>query len=149
MPLPTPADRGAATPAPDAHDAANTDPTLREARALADRGHLPAARDLLDAYLARSPLSVAGYRLLSHVQHELGALDEYEATLQRILYLDPRSAETYLRLGLLYRARGRREQARRAFRNALGEAAENPASDPEAATRLAALARRYLQESDR
>ncbi len=78
---------------------------LREARGLADTGHLEAACAVLEEEEARGRPSADAYHLLALVRRALGRAREADEALARALYLDPAHAGA-----LLLAAEGRGER---------------------------------------
>ena len=78
-------------------------------------GRLEEAARLASQAVAALPLDPAPYRLLYHVQVDLGLLDAAAATIRRLLYLEPGDlAARYVLARLLARA-GNNAEARREF----------------------------------
>jgi Flp pilus assembly protein TadD len=69
--------------------------------------------------MAAHPLWARPHLLAAQVTQSLGQHEEAVAHLRRALYLEPDSAETHLRLGLLLVRKGEREQAIKALRSAM------------------------------
>lgn len=125
---------------------------LAEARALADKGRLEAARLLCEAALARDRLDPEGHLLLAAICQELGDIPAALGGLRRALYLSPESAPAHFLLGTLLLREGARRRGRRCLENALLLLESLPSEQPVdgagglTAGRLKETARAYLAE---
>ncbi|MCZ2341564.1 MAG: hypothetical protein LC104_07175 [Bacteroidales bacterium] len=87
-----------------------TEPSLDEARLLADAGQLSAAETLCQAVLARTP-TAQGYALLGVICHARGRLEEATEALRRALYLEPHHREALIHALTVALAAGQTAQA--------------------------------------
>lgn len=96
-------------------------------RAHANQGHLDEALACCDKLVASAgKLSPVSHYLRATILHEKGALEEAVLSYTRALYLDQGYALAHFALANLSRQRGRADEARRHFRNALEALAEHP-----------------------
>jgi chemotaxis protein methyltransferase WspC len=98
-------------PAPSPRPVPPARPGLEEARALADRGDLIAARALCEAHLASAGPDAAAYCLLAVVKQAAGDLDGAVDAFGKALYLDADHLDALFHLALLHERRGNREAA--------------------------------------
>ncbi|MFN2350497.1 MAG: CheR family methyltransferase [Kiritimatiellia bacterium] len=99
-------DAAPAPPTPVPSSAGRTEPTLAEARALADAGRLDEAAVMCRKLVERHPLDAAVRLLQGIVLAAAGQMDAAEYCLERALYLDAQSTEALLHLALLKEKRG-------------------------------------------
>lgn len=99
-----------------------------EIRRLADIGDATHAQGLLDAALRTRPLDPELHFLFSVLATERD-VDAALAALARCVYLDPTKAAPQLLAASLWRARGKRTEARQAYRAALTILARTPATE--------------------
>jgi chemotaxis protein methyltransferase WspC len=93
-------------------------PTLADARALADAGHLDEARAACAVVLASRPGDADAHHLagvIALAQHDAAAA---EAAFRRAVYLAPSHEDALLHLALVCEARGARDEAARLRRRA-------------------------------
>lgn len=96
---------------------ADNEPGLM-ARSCANQGKLADARLWCEKMIAKDKLNPDGYYLLASIQQEMGDLDLAEASLKRVLYLDPDSITAHFALGNFRLSQGDYAEAARFFRNA-------------------------------
>jgi chemotaxis protein methyltransferase WspC len=84
---------------------------LDDARRMADRGELEAARSLCERHVEAAPLDAAGHCLLGVVLSAMGRRAAAEACFRRATYLEPRNDEALAHLAMLAQARGDAAQA--------------------------------------
>lgn len=88
---------------------------MAEARALADRGMLDAARHACESILARDALDGEANLLLASVCAEVGEWAPALEAARRAAYLMPRSPAAHFQLGMAHRCLGRTAAARRSL----------------------------------
>lgn len=88
---------------------------IAEARTLADRGMLDAARRACEAILARDALDGEANLLLAAVCAEVGEPGPALEAARRAAYLMPRSAAAHFQLGMAHRSLGQTAPARRSL----------------------------------
>jgi chemotaxis protein methyltransferase CheR len=95
------------------------EPTLDEARALADRGDWLTAVEICERLLKKDSLNWQAQFYHALVLEHMGRREEAEAGLRRAIYLERQSALPHYYLGLLLQSKGNARQAARFFQNAI------------------------------
>ena len=93
----------------------NVDAAMGRAQELHRAGRSKEAVSCLVAAIKLHPAALAPYRLLADVQRSLGNLAAETAVLEELASLEPLNAEVWERLASLHAARGRSEDAYRAY----------------------------------
>jgi len=93
----------------------NLGAAMERAHELHHAGRSKEAASCLVAAIKMHPAAAAPYRLLAEVQRSLGNLAAETAVLEELASLEPLDAETWKRLASLHSARGRLEDAYRAY----------------------------------
>ncbi|MBI5486047.1 MAG: methyltransferase domain-containing protein [Deltaproteobacteria bacterium] len=138
---------GAGTPDPDHAGAEEAASPASRVRELANAGRLEEALELCGSALERARLDGELHYLRAMILTERGAVAEAGEALRRTLYADPDFAPAHVALGHLAVRLGRRDEARRHFRNGLAllerRAADEvlPEADGMTAGRMAELVR--------
>jgi chemotaxis protein methyltransferase WspC len=91
---------------------------LADAAALADRGELTDAAELVQLHLSRKADDPAAHALLGTIRRAAGRLEEAEEHYSRALYCDPGHYESLVQLALLRERRGDRAGAENLRRRA-------------------------------
>jgi chemotaxis protein methyltransferase CheR len=99
-------------------------------RAMANTGPLEAAEASAAEAVARHPLSPELHFVHSVVLIALERQDEAQASLRKVIYLDPTLAAAHLTLGSVLQRRGELAAARRAFATAHALCLARPAAEP-------------------
>lgn len=126
---------------------------LQEARLLADRGDLEAARRLCASAAAQDRLSPESHVLLAAICLELADATAALTELRRALYLAPDSASAHFLLGTLLVRRGEKRRGRKSLETVVSLLDSLPAdqavpgTDGLTAGRLKEVARDYLAEA--
>ncbi len=89
------------------------------ARIYANMGRLDDALGMCEKAISSDKLDPGPYYLLAVIQQEMGLSEESEATLKRILYLDPGFVLAWFAMGNLARRQGRAGESKKQFKNAL------------------------------
>jgi chemotaxis protein methyltransferase CheR len=89
------------------------------ARAWANLGNLPRARECCEQAIARERLSAASHYLLSIILEQQGDLEGALLSLKHALFIDHDYLLAYFALGNIHRLRGERQESERNFLNAL------------------------------
>jgi len=92
---------------------------FQKARTQANRGELPAARELCERAVKTDRLNPAGHYLLGAILQELGRGAEAAISHKRALYLDPEFVLAHFALGNIYRDQHKPHAAAKHFDNAL------------------------------
>jgi chemotaxis protein methyltransferase CheR len=95
------------------------DDLLRQARQAADGGRLDEAVSLCLARLDQDRTDPEAFFLLSMIYQEQGEAEEARGALRRVLFLAPDFLGAHYALAMIELGQGRKDQARRHFRNAL------------------------------
>jgi len=95
------------------------EPTLEQARALADRGDWLMAVEIYERLLKKDSLNWQTQFYHALVLDHMGRRDEAEAGLRKAIYLERQSALPHYYLGLLLQSKGNGRQAARSFQNAI------------------------------
>ena len=95
------------------------DDGLRQARQAADGGRLDEALILCLARLDQDRTDPEAFFLLSMIHQEQGEAEKALGALRRVLFLAPDFLGAHYALAMIELGRGRKDQARRHFRNAL------------------------------
>lgn len=113
-----PPDEYAPPPAEEADGAVSLEGCMRMARELADRGRHSEALEWAGRAVKVDGRAAEPRCLLGLIASELGDEESAASSLRRALYLDPGLAMAHYALGGLALRRGRKDEARRDFRNA-------------------------------
>ena len=103
---------------------------LLKARTEANRGELPAARELCEQAVETDRLNPVGHYLLGAILHELGRSAEAAISHKRALYLDPEFVLAHFALGNIYRDQRKPYIAAKHFENALLILEKHHGDDP-------------------
>jgi len=95
------------------------EPTIEQARALADRGDWLTAVEICERLLKKDSLNWQAQFCHALVLDHMGRRDEAEAGLRKAIYLERQSALPHYYLGLLLQSKGNDKQAARSFQNAI------------------------------
>ncbi|HJV33945.1 CheR family methyltransferase [Geomonas sp.] len=99
------------------------------ARAWANLGNLPRARECCERAIACERLSAASHYLLSIILEQQGELDGALRSLKHALFIDHDYLLAYFALGNIHRLRGERQESERNFVNALRLLERRPADE--------------------
>ncbi len=112
-----PIDRGAGHPTPALRSEAvpHCQPTLDDARALADSGQLEAAIDAIQSLSSSSP---DVFDLLGSIQLSLGRFEQARDSLRKVLYIDPHHETALLQMAIVCERLDETEEAARYRRRA-------------------------------
>lgn len=104
--------------------------SVAAARATADAGRIPEAREALIRLLDSTPDSADALVLLGQVEEACGDSNAAVSAYRRCIYVAPEYAPAYLELAMLYGSTGRQHLANPLYRTALGILDRWPDSDP-------------------
>jgi chemotaxis protein methyltransferase CheR len=127
---------------------------LREVRELADRGLWQAAAALGRQLTDSNPLSAAAHFTLGLILENVASPADAEQALRRAIYLDRDFALAHYHLATCLQSGGKREQARKCFRNVVQLLEHRPAAervehgDGMTAADLIAMAKMHLEISE-
>ena len=99
------------------------------ARTYANQGRLAEALQWCTKVVAADRLSAGHHYLLAMIQQEMGTLADAAASLHRALFLDPQFVLAHFASANLARIEGKRAEARKHYRNALGLLEGRPSGD--------------------
>ncbi|HSI23314.1 MAG TPA: CheR family methyltransferase [Methylophilaceae bacterium] len=128
---------------------------LQKARAHANRGELPAARECCERAVETDRLNSVGHYLLGTILQELGRTPEAATAHKRALFLDPEFVLAHFALGNIYRDQHKPHAAAKHFDNALlilGKHREDdllPESDGLTYGRLMEIIRSGMRKEDK